>query len=241
MRNSVFIIVLFAFLACKKEEIKNPDKNQTIATSTKVAGVLNYEQINTSTAPSNTFASSMQINARFYSPEVPAGSANANNTVNAGTITANGYQLKRLITNSTTISYLDTTGLISNFPITYSLNGSTVFTVTTFTNSLIAKPSISNFNTLPSFISKASAFTFTLADAVNVKDAELLIHNIPVTFTNNVVNVPVNVLSTIPTATFINVQLKLLPPESSIYVFNGKNYSAGCTTIYLKKNVYVTP
>lgn len=241
MRNSVFIIVLFAFLGCKKEEIKNPDKNQTITTSTKVAGVLNYEQINTSTAPSNTFSTVMQINARFYSPEVPAGAANANNTVNAGTVTANGYQLKRIITNSTTISYVDTTGMISNFPITYSLNGSTVFTVTTFTNSLIAKPTISNFNTLPSFISKASAFTFTLADAVNVKDAELLIHNIPVTFTNNIVNVPVNVLSTIPTATFINVQLKLIPSESSLNVFNGKNFSTSCTTIYLKKNVYVTP
>lgn len=241
MRNSVFIIVLFAFLGCKKEEIKNPDKNQTITTSAKVAGVLNYEQINTSTAPSNTFSTVMQINARFYAPEVPAGAANANNTVNAGTVTANGYQLKRIITNSTTISYVDTTSLISYFPITYSLNGSSVFTVTTFTNSLIAKPTISNFNLLPSFISKASAFTFTLADAVNVKDAELLIYNIPVTFTNNVVNVPVNVLSTIPTATFISVQLKLSPPESSIYVFNGKSYSTNCITTYLKKNVYITP
>lgn len=233
--------MLLAIVACKKEEIKNPDKNQTIATSTKIAGVLNYDILRTSVAPSNTFSSVMQLNARFYSPEVPAGAANANNTVNAGTVTANGYGLKQIITNSITVSYVDTTGMISNFPITYSLSGSSVFTITTFTNSLIATPSISNFNTLPSFISKASAFTFTLVDAVNVKDAELLIHNIPVTFTNNVVNVPVNVLSTIPTATFINVQLKLTPTDASIYVFNGKNFSASCNTIYLKKNVYVTP
>ncbi len=241
MKYSSIIIILLAFLACKKEEIKNPDKSQTIASTTKVAGVLNYEIIKTNVVPSTTFSSVMKINARFYSPEVAAGAANTNNTVDAGTVTVNGYQLKRTITNSTTVSYMDTTELISNFPITYSLNGSSVFTITTFTNSLISTPSISNFNTLPSFISKATALTFTLADAVNVKDAELLIHNIPVTFTGNVVNVPVNVLSTIPTATFINVQLKLLPPESSIYVFNGKNYSASCTTTYLKKNVYVTP
>ena len=130
MKYSSIIILLLPFLACKKEEIKNPDKSQTIASTTKVAGVLNYEIIKTNVVPSTTFSSVMKINTRFYSPEVAAGAANSNNTVDAGTVTVNGYQLKRTITNSTTVSYMDTTELISNFPITYSLNGSNVFTIT---------------------------------------------------------------------------------------------------------------
>ncbi|MCA0430658.1 MAG: hypothetical protein LCH32_09165 [Bacteroidetes bacterium] len=241
MRILIILITIIGFISCKKPETNKPDTSQTLTTTTKIAGVLTYQNINTSISPSNSFSTALQINARFYSPEITVGAATMSNTCDAGTVTANGYQLKKIVTNSTTISYVDTTGLISNFPITYSLNGSSVYTITTFTNSLISIPSISNYNTLPAFISKASAFTFTLADAVNVENAELYIYNIPVSFTNNVVNVPINVLSTIPTATFISMELKLSQQGSTNYKFNGKYFNILNSTSYIKKNVYVTP
>ncbi len=241
MKNVIITLLIILIVACKKQETNNPDKSQTLTTTTKIAGVLTYQNINTSTAPSNSFSTSLQINARFYSPEVTVGAATLSNTCDAGTVTVNGYQLKKIMTNSTTVSYLDTTNMLSNFPITYSLNGSSVYTLTTFTNSLISTPSISNYNTLPAFISKATAFTFTLADAVNVENADLYIYNIPVSFTNNIVTVPVNVLSTIPTATFISMEIKLSQLGSTNYKFNGKYFNVLNSTSYIKKNIYVTP
>ena len=121
-------------------------------------------------------------------------------------------------------------GSITTTPLNISISGGGGFSPTNYSDDNF--PSFSNFNQLPTIISKSAGFTFTFNNLINTTLTEVFVSNISQQFQGNTVTFIPSQLNGLSIGNFATLKVKcsnLIYP--SIYL-GGKNFVNVYTTEY---------
>lgn len=159
-------------------------------------------------------------------------------SVDAGAVSVNGIVLQK-IDLSGSYTYQDSTNLISSFPMSWNVTGSSSFPALSFIDQGNEMPSFSNYSQLPDTINKANGFTFTLANLVHSDLTEFKINpgtsnEISTTAVNGVISLSAVQLSSLPNNSFTTIEIKCYRNTNYNRIVNNKTLQFTCSSVYNK-------
>lgn len=236
--------MLFIITSCKKNAnppLTNNTTNTTQQNSHIVSGGFTINKrinINAQTQLGDTIIESSYL---FYSPAYDLDSWTGALSCNVGNVFINNIQLQKSIPIPGCMTYQDSTTNLKTFPLNFSVLGSTNFSSSTFTITDNWEPVFSNFNQVPTTISKSAGCTFTLSNLSNNSlGTEVYLGNLLCSTTGNVISYTPAQLSGVPVSSTVLMRITLKGGDTYI-LLDGKNYLIQGELRYYYSNINVIP
>ena len=177
----------------------------------------------------------------FFYPAFNLNSGTGNISYDVGNVIINSIQLKKMFVQPGGPIYEDSTSNLKTFPLNFSVSGNGNYSSDAFTITNNWVPSFSNFNQIPTTISKSAGCSFTLNNLINNSfGTEVYLGNILCSTNSNVITYTPSQLSSIPISSTVLMRITLQGGDT-YQTINGKTYWIQGEVRYFYSNINIVP